>query len=60
MLRYATLLEKVYKFMRKNPIKYISTEQKQLNNFIKSFKKTFKEKEYLDLCDEYYDDGFES
>ena len=52
MLRYATLLEKVYEFMRKNPIKYISTEQKQFNNFIKSFKKTFKEKEYLDLCDE--------
>ena len=52
MFRYATLLEKVYEFMRKNQIKYISTEQKQLNNFIKCLKKTFKEKEYLDLCDE--------
>ena len=52
MLSYTTLLEKVYEFMRKNQIKYISTEQKQLNNFIKSFKKTLREKEYLDLCDE--------
>ena len=52
MFRYATLLEKIYEFIRKNQIKYISTEQKQLNNFIKSFKKTLREKEYLDLCDE--------